>query len=233
MLVLGIDTATPVASVGLIEDGRLLVEQASPTSANHAESLLPLIQRVLGQAQMTVPDIAGLGVTLGPGAFSGLRIGLSTVKGFAYAHSQRVVGLSTLSTLAHAVTDWTGKFCIVLDARKREVYAAFFERDAEGQVSRLTQDAVLSPRELTSQLTTPCLFVGDGVDRYGDVITENCGPDIQLRPLTLLPPRGRIVAQLAWEHMKRGEADDVAELVPHYIRRSDAERNWIKTHLAS
>ena len=228
MLVLGIDAATPIASVGLIQDGGVLAEQSVGVATSHAENLLPLIQRVLEQARVRLSEVAGIGVTVGPGAFSGLRIALGTAKGFAYALSQRVAGVSTLLALAHAVTDWTGRLCVVLDARKREVYVACFARDADGHITRLTDDRVLAPQELANQITTPCLFVGDGVERYGDIIREHCGPHTEVLPLTAVPPRGSIVARLAWLRFKHGDHDDASRLVPHYIRRSDAERNRMK-----
>ena len=228
MLVLGIDAATPIASVGLIQDGRVLAEQSAGAAASHVENLLPLIRRVLDRSHVSLPEVAGIGVTIGPGAFSGLRIALGTTKGFAYALSQRVAGVSTLLTLASAVTDWTGRLCVVLDARKREVYAAFFARDAGGEITRLSDDMVLSPEELANQISVPCLFVGDGVERYGAIIREHCGPHTELLPLAAVPPRGGIVARLAWLRFKQGDHDDVAQLIPHYIRRSDAERNRLK-----
>ena len=228
MLILGIDAATPIASVGLIRDGRVLAEQSGDATASHAASLLPLIRRVLERSHVSLPEIAGIGVTIGPGAFSGLRIALGTTKGFAYALSQRVAGVSTLLTLAHAVTHWSGRLCVVLDARKREVYAAFFARDAQGQMSRLTDDMVLSPEELASHIGAPCLVVGDGVERYGEILRAHCGAQAQFLPLAAVPPRGSIVARLAWTRFKQGDHDDASQLVPHYIRRSNAERNRLK-----
>ena len=228
MFVLGIDAATPIASVGLIQDGRVLEEQSGGAAVSHAENLLPLIHRVLDHAHVSLPEIAGIGVTIGPGAFSGLRIALSTTKGFAYALSQRVAGVSTLLTLAHAVTHWTGRLCVVLDARKREVYAACFARDADGHITRLTDDTVLAPEGLANQIIGPCLFVGDGAERYGEIIRAHCAHHTEVLPLAAVPPRGSTVARLAWMRFKQEDYDDVSQLVPQYIRRSDAERNRLK-----
>ena len=228
MLVLGIDAATPIASVGLIQDGSILAEQSGGAATSHAENLLALTHRVLDRAHVSLSEVAGIGVTIGPGAFSGLRIALGTTKGFAYALSQRVAGVSTLLTLAHAVTHWTDRLCVVLDARKREVYAACFARDADGHITRLTDDMVLAPEELANQISGPCLFVGDGVERYGEIIREHCGHHMEVLPLAAVPPRGSTVARLAWMRFKQGDHDDVSQLVPRYIRRSDAERNRMK-----
>ncbi len=228
MLVLGIDAATPIASVGLIQDGSILAEQSGGAATSHAENLLALTHRVLDRAHVSLSEVAGIGVTIGPGAFSGLRIALGTTKGFAYALSQRVAGVSTLLTLAYAVTHWTDRLCVVLDARKREVYAACFARDADGHITRLTDDMVLAPEELANQISGPCLFVGDGVERYGEIIREHCGHHMEVLPLAAVPPRGSTVARLAWMRFKQGDHDDVSQLVPQYIRRSDAERNRMK-----
>lgn len=228
MLVLGIDAATPIASVGLIQDGSVLAEQSGNATVSHAENLLPLIHRVLEQAHVSLPEIAGIGVTIGPGAFSGLRIALGTTKGFAYALSQRVAGVSTLLTLAHAVTHWIGRLYVVLDARKREIYVACFIRDADGYITRLTDDMVLAPGELANQISGPCLFVGDGVERYSEIIQECCGHHTAVLPLAAVLPCGSVVARLAWMRFKQGDHDDVSQLVPQYIRRSDAERNRMK-----
>lgn len=224
MHVLGVDAATPIASVGLIHDGRVLAEAAG-SATNHVESLLPLIRDVLDRAHVELHDLDGIGLTIGPGSFSGLRVALGTVKGLAYARSLRVAGVSTLSALAHAVPDWTGRVGVVLDARKREVYAAFFDRGADGQVTRLTRDAVLAPDVLPVEGAAPCLFVGDGAERYAEILRSRYGAATRLFPLARLQPRAGIVARLAWARFRRGDADDAAQLVPHYLRRPDAERN--------
>ena len=224
MHVLGVDAATPIASVGLIHDGRVLAEATGP-EAHHVESLLPLVRDVLDRAHADLSDLDGIGLTIGPGSFSGLRVALGTVKGLAYARSLRVAGVSTLLTLAHAVPDWTGRVGVVLDARKREVYAAFFDRAADGHVTRLTQDAVLAPDALPVEDAAPCLFVGDGAERYADILRGRYGAATRLLPLARLQPRAGIVACLAWARFRRGDADDAAQLVPHYLRRPDAERN--------
>lgn len=223
MHVLGVDAATPIASAGLIHDGRVLAEAAG-TGANHVESLLPLVRDVLDRSHVALEDLDGIGLTIGPGAFSGLRVALGTVKGLAYARSLPVAGVSTLSALAHAVTDWTGRVGVVLDARKREVYAAFFDRATDGHVTRLTEDAVLRPDALSVGEAAPCLFVGDGAERYAEILRGGYGDATRLLPLTGLPPRASIVARLAWARFRRGDSDDAAQLVPRYLRRLDAER---------
>ncbi|HKA53331.1 MAG TPA: tRNA (adenosine(37)-N6)-threonylcarbamoyltransferase complex dimerization subunit type 1 TsaB [Candidatus Binatia bacterium] len=223
MLVLGIDTATTIASVGLVRDGEALGEESCPARANHTETLLPLIGRLLVRCETALGDVRGIGVSLGPGSFTGLRIALSAVKGLAYALDQRVVGVSTLEALAHTVTDGQGHICPILDARKGEVYAALFRRARHGSLERLTPDQVCTPGALLDRLPAPCLFLGDAVERYGDLIRERSGPAARLLPFTTYHPRGAVVARMAWERLSRGESDDLSTLVPRYVRKPDAE----------
>jgi tRNA threonylcarbamoyladenosine biosynthesis protein TsaB len=223
MLVLGIDTTTRIASVGLVSEGRVLAEESSLAASNHTETLLPLILRVLELTRRSLAEVQGLGVSIGPGSFTGLRIALGTVKGFAYALRQKVVGVATLEALARTVTDWEGNICPVLDARKGEVYTALFHRNRDGQLKRLSSDLVASPREFFSQLDEPCSFLGDGLERYGELLQERCGPKARFLPFSSHHPRGGVIARMGWEQLRRGEEDDLGSLVPRYVRKPDAE----------
>ena len=140
MKILGIDTSTVTASVALVEEGKLTWEEVSPPSeqsrlcpgavhrANHAETLLPLMHTVLTKTGVSLPEISALAVSIGPGSFTGLRIGLSTVKGLAYGWDIPVVGVPTLLAVAARVTNWEGLVCPLLDAKKNEVYTALFQK---------------------------------------------------------------------------------------------------------
>jgi len=159
MRILGVDTATSTASVALIEDGRLVAEevhssrgsanqsQTVNSRANHAEIILPLIEAALRKAAASLRDLSGLAVSIGPGSFTGLRIGLSTVKGLAYGLDIPVVGISTLLANAARVNDFDGLICSFLDARKKEVYAALFRRNGDA-LTRLTEDRVAGASEV-------------------------------------------------------------------------------------
>lgn len=223
MLVLGIDTATRIASVGLVSEGRALAEESRLAAPNHTETLLPLVLRVLELARRSLPEVQGLGVSIGPGSFTGLRVALGTVKGIAYALGQKVVGVATLEALARTVLNWEGNICPVLDARKGEVYTALFHRDRDGQLKRLSSDMVVAPEEFFSQLSEPCSFLGDGLERYGELVQERCGPKARLLPFVSYHPRGGVIASMGWERLRRGEADSLGALVPRYVRKADAE----------
>ncbi len=223
MLVLGIDTATHIASIGLAADGNVLAEESSSAGANHTETLLPLIAGVLDRMECSLSQVQGFGVSIGPGSFTGLRIALGAVKGFAYALGQRVAAVPTLEALARTVSDWEGYVCPVLDARKGEIYTALFQRSSDGQLDRVQPDQVTRPEEFFPSIHSPCLFLGDGVERYSALLQQHCGPNSRLLSFAEHHPRGGMIARMAWERFNRGESDDIGELTPSYVRQPDAE----------
>jgi tRNA threonylcarbamoyladenosine biosynthesis protein TsaB len=222
MLILGIDTATRIASVGVTRETEVLAEASIEATSNHTETLLPLIAEVVAHAQVSLSDITGIGVSIGPGSFTGLRIALGTVKGLAYAMGQRVVGVPTLEALASTVSEWDGLVCPILDARKREVYSALFRRHASGTLLPIWPAQVSSIEAMLAQITEPCLFLGDGVETYGPAIRAHCGTQAQLLPFASYHPRGAQIAKLAWVRLAHGDSDDLATLVPAYIRPPEA-----------
>jgi tRNA threonylcarbamoyladenosine biosynthesis protein TsaB len=222
--ILGVDTATWRASVGLVVDRTVVAEQSLLTTGNHAASLLPLIDDVLRQAACPVDALDALAVSSGPGSFTGLRIALSVAKGIAYATGARLVAVPTLEALARTVADHHGVICTVLDARKGELYAASFESSAAG-LKRLTADALVTPESLLDALPTPCIVLGDAVERYGALIESRLGRQVTLLPFETHAPRGGVVAAIGLERLQAGQAADVHQLEPFYIRPSEAEVN--------
>ena len=222
MFILGIDTATQIASVGITRGEEAIAEASTRAASNHTETLLPLIADVLSQANVSLRDIEGIGVSIGPGSFTGLRIALGTVKGLAYAMGQRVVGVPTLEALAHTVSDWEGLICPILDARKREVYAALFQRSRNGVFATVLPAQVSVLNTVLAQISVPCLFLGDGVESYGTAIREHCGTQAHLLPFSTYHPRGSVVAKLAWARLSQADSDDIATLVPSYVRLPEA-----------
>ena len=165
MRVLGIETATSIASVGIVDADHVAAEQTLPMRGNHARTLLPLIDEVLAAAGMGVRDLGLLAVSIGPGSFTGLRIGLSVAKGLALATGLPVSGVPTLEAYARRAGPRPGLLCPVLDARKGEVYAAAFRWSGDEPVCVAAPVAV-TPERFAASLRPPCTLVGDGVDAY-------------------------------------------------------------------
>jgi len=222
--VLGIDTATRRASVGVLLNGEIVAEQSQTASGSHAITVLPLIADTLQRAGCTVRDLDAIAVSCGPGTFTGLRVGLSVAKGFACATGVPVVGVPTLEALARTVSPHHGTICTVLDARKGELYAACFASESGG-VRRLTPDAVVTPEALVARIVLPCVILGDALPRYEAFLREHLGSQATILPYDTHGPRGGIVATIGWERLQAGATDMAASLEPTYVRPPDAERN--------
>ena len=222
MRVLGIDSATWTASVGIVDAGAVLAERSLAVSDSHATLLLALIEETLDAAGLGVCDLDLLAISIGPGSFTGLRIGLSVVKGLAIATGTVAIGVPTIEALALATGPRAGLVCPVLDARRGEVYTATFRWGGDGLrcVSGLV---AVTPAQLAARLVPPCTLIGDGVDAYATVWRQLLAEGAELVPSSLLSPRGAVVAQLGVARFETQGADDVGRLEPSYVRKSDAE----------
>jgi len=197
----------------------VLAEGEHRESRSHTASLPALVDEVLGRAGVSVEDVEGLAVSIGPGSFTGLRIGLALAKGIALAGGLPVVGVPTLEALAWVADAPAGTtICAALDARKREVYAALFWATSAAP-RRLTPDLALAPEALAARLTAPCVVVGDASEVYGDVLGA-CG---EVRPFATHHPRGGVIARLGSARLAAGEGRNPGPLEPTYVRPPDAE----------
>ncbi len=222
MLVLGIDTSTMQGGVALVGEDGLCSEYTLNVEATHSERLLPAIVRMLQDAGVTLQALSGIAVSIGPGSFTGLRIGLSTVKGLAYATGLPVVGVPTLEALASAIPFARAQVCPVLDARKQEVYAALFRYEG-GALVRILEDSALAPEALCAKIRRPTIFLGDGLAVYGDLFRRLLADRMLVPPPSSRGTRPACVAELGRQRLLRGERDPVDALVPRYLRPSEAE----------
>jgi tRNA threonylcarbamoyladenosine biosynthesis protein TsaB len=221
--VLGIDTATWTASVGAIDGDSTLAESSRVVDrGNHAAILLPMVEAVLRAAGVGLSDLQLLAVSIGPGSFTGLRIGLSVAKGFSLAAGVPIVGVPTLEALARVPGRLPGLVCPVLDARKKEVYGAAFRWSGD-TLEQVCEAAVLEPHRFAARLSTPCTLIGDGVDAYESVWRACFGDDAVLIPFRDCSPRGSSVALIGRRLAESRGVDDAARLVPIYLRKPEAE----------
>jgi len=219
---LAVDTSTRACSVAVVDQDRLACEITTGPTGTHSTHLLRLIRMALELAEMELRGLDGLAVCVGPGSFTGLRIGVSTVKGLAFATAKPVAGVSSLEALAQPCLPWPHLICAMLDARKGEVYAARY-RARDGRLEHEGREVVLSIEDALDGIDEACLFVGDGARRYREPIGSKLGP------LALFPApsqdiiRASTVAALAQRQFAWQENEDLDRLVPRYIRQSDAE----------
>ena len=230
MKVLGIDTSTSCGTVGLIDDEQVLSDTLLNIPVTHSERLLGAIEFSLREARCSIEDVEGWAISLGPGSFTGLRIGVSTVKGLAFATGKPVAGMGTLDVLASQVSPTPYLICPILDARKKEVYSAFYRYGEGGVLLRQSEDRVLRPEDLVKKITEQTILIGDGVRTYRDLLLRSL-PSLAIFPAAPLHiPHGSMVAKLGFELLKKGDHLNVSTFSPIYIRPSEAEVKWQETH---
>lgn len=222
MLVLALDTSTSRGSLALVSNQRLLAEYTLDSPASYLNRLLASIDFLLQESGHTIKDVSLIAVSHGPGNFTGLRLGLSTAKGLSLAIGCPVVAVNTLDALAANFPFADVPICPVIDAKKNEIYAAFYRcGSAVGKLS--AHYLVLSPRALAGRILEPTLITGPGLERYGSLFKELLG-DLAVYP----PPefnyvRAGVLARLGLEQFLAGNIPDQDALTPFYLRPPDAE----------
>ena len=221
MLILAFESSARAASVALVQDGSLISQYSQCSALTHSRTLLPMAEDMLKNAELKIADVDLFAVAHGPGSFTGIRIGVSTVKGLAWASGKPCVGVSTLEAMAWHALAAGGYVCPVMDARRQQVYNALFEiRD--GKPVRLTEDRPIALEELAPQvlaLGAPVFLVGDGAAITAKYF-ESVGIPFRTAPENLRWQSAWGVAMAAMDKTP-GTADD---LLPVYLRLSQAER---------
>lgn len=222
MKILGIDTSTPIGSVALIDDDNIVAEHTLNIVQAHSSRLMPAIDNVLKWGDITPDALDGCAVGIGPGSFTGIRIGVATAKSLCYAVDKPIVGVSTLEAIAYNLR-WTDGFvCPILDARRNEIYGSVFHGGAKWQ--RLTDDLCLPVDafldELNNHISPDSIitFVGDGLASYGDAVREQLDETVCFADAIFNVPRGATIAKLGAQRLKQGDSDSYWTLVPNYVR---------------
>ena len=224
---LTVQTASPAGSVALSEGDTLRGEISLNVQKTHADWLLNAIDVLLKAAEWDISDLDGFGVVIGPGSFTGLRVGLATVKGLAVANGCSIVGVSSLAALAYQSPFSRWPICAMLDARKKEVYAGLFRWES-GQLQTLAEERVIPPEELLKEFDGDAVFVGDGARAYRTLIVRQLAARAHFAPAGTDHLRAGSAAMLAFQHWEAGHRVKPTELIPCYIRPSEAELNWRK-----
>lgn len=222
MLILALESSAKAASVALMEDENLIAQYSQCSGLTHSRTLLPMLEDMLKNTEKKIADVDLIAVAHGPGSFTGIRIGVSTVKGLAWAAQKSCVGVSTLEAMAWHGASSGGLICPVMDARRSQVYNALFEIDDNARPKRLTEDRAISLSELEQELRADGrepLLVGDGAKLTYDYLTQ-AGLACRMAPANLVYQSAWGVGMAALDK-KPGNADD---LLPVYLRLSQAER---------
>jgi tRNA threonylcarbamoyladenosine biosynthesis protein TsaB len=231
MLVLAFDTATDVVTVAIGRDGEPLGALQIASGREHAERLVPAIRDLASATGVTLDRLTAIAVGVGPGRFTGLRVGVTTAKVMAQALRVPVVGIGTLDLVAYPLRHTRRDVVAVVDARRREVFWARYQT-VPGGLERVGGDAVDPPHEVAAELEaagTEVLLAGDGVDRFR---AEFAGLDrVELAGPEFSAPSALALLELAHGRLEREEFVAPQELAPVYLRESDAAINWERAAL--
>ena len=219
MKILAIDTSALTATAAILSEDMLLGEISTTTKLTHSQTIMPMIDELLNKVSLDIADIDLFACSEGPGSFTGLRIGIGTIKGLAYGLGKPVVGVSTLEALAHNIDVTDLVICPIMDARRGQVYNAIYKYDG-GKLACITGPRALSIEELCDKLTERTIFVGDGVNVHKEKIKELLGDKaVFASPHNILQRAGSVA------YAALGKAPcDAAELTAVYLRKPQAER---------
>lgn len=225
MLIFGIDTCCNAATAALLEDDRLVAQTVINSGKTHSQKMMPQIAEMFRQAEKEADEVDCFAAAVGPGSFTGVRIGVATVKAMAQAVKKPCAAVSTLHGLANNLAVFDGVICPILDARREQVYNALFRGGRT--LVRLCEDRALGVEELLAELkeeALPILFCGDGVPVFRERIEAVLGDKAMFAPVMQSMNLGASVAELGYAAALAGETIPYGELVPRYVRLSQAER---------
>lgn len=227
MLVLAIETSTPQSSVAIGSEQGVVASALVARGASYNEFLLPAIRFCLEETGLGFRNLSGVAVGLGPGLFTGMRVGVATAKAVAQALSVPIVGMSSLDLLAYEVRYTPKTICAVLDARRGEVFHAFY-KSSPGGIQRMSAYQVESPGRLATGLssrTEDVLMVGNGALLYRDAF-DDVGPVVEIGGMGNAFPDARALVELSLSRMFREDFDSLFELTPFYLRHSAKRIEW-------
>lgn len=222
MLILGIDTSSPKGSIAVTLKNKVISETTVSVQTSYSKKLFPLIDSTLQKNNIVLSQILAFAVSAGPGSFTGLRLGVSAALGFSLSLEKPVIPIETLSAMAHTIPYTEFLICPIIDARKGELYTAFFKYGKDKKVRRIENDRVIRPEILINEINQPTIFFGTGVDVYGGILRREL-KDKAIFSDCFLNSIAASAAKLAYMKIQKGGHEDFAQLKLKYVRRSEAE----------
>jgi tRNA threonylcarbamoyladenosine biosynthesis protein TsaB len=230
VIVLGIDTATPQTSIAIGTERGTIAEMALATGTrSHEEILVPAVEHLMNWSDTSLRHVSGIAVGIGPGLFTGLRVGVETARTLAQFLSVPIVSTPSLDILAFPLRDARRSIGAVIDARRGEVFYGLY-RPTPGGITRIGGFIVCSPEALVAELQArreEVVLVGDGALRYRQQLAT-LGGQVEFASTALANPRAASLVELTVPRLEREEFDRVLDVLPLYLRRSDAEIAWDK-----
>lgn len=224
MIVLSVDSSSKVATVAILKDDVLLGEYILNDKREHSVILMPLIETLLKECNLTIDDIDGYVVSKGPGSFTGLRIGMATVKGMSFGNNKPYISISSLDALAYNLISFNGIICPIMDALRENVYTALYKNNNDS-LEKIMNYTALDIDELVNLLkdkNEEVIFVGDGLYKHKKYICDNF-PKAHFAPVHLNIIRASSLGELGLNLLKKGICDD-SNSAPIYLKKPQAER---------
>ncbi|WP_142413217.1 tRNA (adenosine(37)-N6)-threonylcarbamoyltransferase complex dimerization subunit type 1 TsaB [Hathewaya massiliensis] len=233
MKILSLDSATESASCALLDDEKLLGEITFNYKKQHSIITMPMIDSLLKNTGTDIKDIDGFVVSKGPGSFTGLRIGMATIKGLSQGLNKPLISISSLDALAHNLAFSEGIICPIMDALRNNVYTALYKFE-ENKLVRLSDYMAIHIDELLEKLKkydSKVIFIGDGTYKFKDYLVEKTeGLNIGFAPTSLNLVKASSLGELGLNHLKNEEDENIFSMAPIYLRKSQAEREYEEKH---
>lgn len=235
MIILGVDTSTDSLTVSLVNEKKILANYNSVGTLRHSALLIPTIKKALKKARLGINDIDLFSVGIGPGSFTGLRVGITTMRALAIALNRPIVGIPTMDVIAHnaliylkrgKIVDSDIKICPVLDAKKKQVYTCVYRHNGAKIIRE--SDYLLEPVEtLVKRLKGSILFVGDATPLYKEKLLSKKTLKSRFLDGKIWLPKGSVIAKMALGEYRRGRTDSPYELVPMYLYAQDCNVRYM------
>lgn len=230
MIVLSLDSSTTSATCAIVQDDKLLGEVTLNNRKQHSVILMPQIDYLLKNLKLNLKDIDGFAVSKGPGSFTGLRIGMATIKGLAQGENKPIIGISTLDALAFNLAYTSGIICPIMDALRDNVYTALYKFNGE-KLEQLTDYMAVHIDELIKiikeQKFQNVSFIGDATEKFRGKLNESF-EKVNFAPIHLNVAKAASIGELGLLKFKNGEKDDILTFSPIYLKKSQAEREYEK-----
>lgn len=225
MKILAIDTSSSNCSVAIIDEGKIVSDFNLNTGTTHSQNLVPMLEQIQKFSNINLNDIDVFACCTGPGSFTGIRIGIATVKGIALSLNKPVIGISSLQSLAYNVPSFDGIVCSLIDARNNNVYAGVFKQiTIPTLIDDYISDSIDILIDKLKSMNSKILFVGDGACVYHDKLKEVFGDNAYFTPNHLSTQFATSVARAALDEAKLNKFISYDDLMPLYLKKSQAER---------